>query len=264
MDIIKKYNISAKKALWQNFLVDENILNKIAEVTSITWENILEIWPGYGALTEKLLNSNPKSLTLIELDWDMVNILNDRISKNDLDIKNTEFRIENIDVLKYSPTVTDYKVIANIPYYITSPILHKFLYNVENPAKTMIILMQKDVWDKILSKKSSVLSLFIKKKCIVSQEVIVPNTCFVPAPKVQSSVLKFEYTDKYNHINDEQFLNFIKKAFTQPRKKLVNNLMQAWFEKEKILHIFNDLDILENVRWESLSLDDFINLSQKF
>ncbi len=263
-EIIKNYQIKAKKSLWQNFLVDENVLNKIATATETENENILEIGPGYWALTEKLLNSSPKSLTLIELDQDMVNILNDRISKNDLDITKTEFKIENIDVLKYTPNFWDYKVIANIPYYITSPILQKFLYDVETPAKTMVILMQKDVWDKILSDKSSVLSLFIKKKCLVSQITIVPNTCFVPPPKVQSSVLKFDYISKYEHINDKKFLDFIKKCFAQPRKKLLNNLSSFWYSKELISEIINKYSLWENIRADDLSLDQIIQIMWEF
>jgi 16S rRNA (adenine1518-N6/adenine1519-N6)-dimethyltransferase len=97
-------------------------------------------------LTSLILEKNPKSLTLVELDKDMIEILNDRIKNDDLDIKNiSKFEIVNQDVLKVEPELSDYKVIANIPYYITSPILFKFLYKVENKPREMIILMQKEV-----------------------------------------------------------------------------------------------------------------------
>jgi 16S rRNA (adenine1518-N6/adenine1519-N6)-dimethyltransferase len=101
-------------------------------------------------LTEKILQNNPEKLELIELDNDMIDILEDRINLGDLKVENTDFNINNIDILKYNPNFQDYIVIANIPYYITSPILKHFLYDVENKPKKMLILMQKDVGDKII------------------------------------------------------------------------------------------------------------------
>ena len=144
-DIIKKYNIKAKKSLWQNFLMNLWVLDEICNITNIKEQNILEVWPWFWALTQRLLECNPKSLKLVELDTDMISILNQRIDKNDLIISNTDFEINNIDILKYEPTFSDYKVIANIPYYITSPILFRFLYELKNKPTEMIILMQKEV-----------------------------------------------------------------------------------------------------------------------
>jgi len=157
-DLLKKYNIKAKKSLWQNFLVSEKILKNISEIIEIKEKNIIEVWPWFWALTQKILEKNPLSLTLVELDKKMVEILNDRIKNNDLDISKTKkFLIENIDVLKFFPEEKNYSIIANIPYYITSPILRHFLYDTKNIPEKMVILMQKDVWEKILntySKKS--------------------------------------------------------------------------------------------------------------
>lgn len=166
LEILRKYWIKAKKSLWQNFLVNKNIVEEIAWVIDVKWQNIVEVWPGYWALTEKLLEKKPKSLNLVELDPDMIEILEKRIEAWDFDLDWVEFKINNIDVLKYEPEFKKYSVIANIPYYITSPILRHFLYDIEKIPEKMLILMQKDVWDKILWKgknKSSVLSLFIEK-----------------------------------------------------------------------------------------------------
>lgn len=259
-EIIKKYNIKAKKSLWQNFLMDENILSWIVGITTINNENILEVWPWFWALTQMLLNWSPKSLKLVELDTDMIDILNKRISSKDLDISKTDFEINNIDVLKYEPTFTKYKVIANIPYYITSPILFRFLYELKNNPLEMIILMQKEVWDRIVSKKSSVLSLFVQKKCTVFQEIFVPANCFSPPPKVDSTVLHFIYDDKYREVDDKLFLDFIKKAFSQPRKKLVKNLSIAWFDTSKINEFFNEKQLNPDSRPEDLWVQDFIDL----
>ncbi len=271
--IFKEYKIKAKKSLWQNFLVNENIVEEIANSININWKNIIEVWPGYGALTQKLLEKNPNSLTLIELDNDMIDILNDRIKKSDLKVWNINFKIKNIDVLKYSPEFENYFVIANIPYYITSPILRHFLYDVEKKPEKMLILMQKDVGDKIIKgqlkeekitkknkNKTSVLSLFIAKKAKVKELLFVWKQNFIPAPKVESSVLLFEKHNLYNDIDDKKFLEFIKKWFSEPRKKLIKNLLKAWFDKQKLLDFFDKFGFNQQVRPEDLNLDEWILL----
>ena len=256
-DIIKKYNIKAKKSLWQNFLMDENILNFISAITNISWENIIEVWPWFWALTNKLISQKPKSLTLVELDQFMINILNDRLNNWDFDIENIDFNILNNDILKYSPTFDNYKIIANIPYYITSPILFRFLYDVEKLPNEMVILMQKEVWEKILSDKSSVLSLFIKRKCEVKKEIIVPKTSFEPSPKVDSIVLSFKLKQNFSKTNQKEFLSFIKASFSNPRKKMINNLWQFGYNKNQILDILLSIWYNENTRSEELKIQDF-------
>lgn len=267
LEILKKYNIKAKKSLWQNFLVNENIVNEISEVIEVTWKNIIEVWPGYWALTEKLINKKPKSLNLVELDREMIDILNRRIDKGDFVLDWIDFKINNIDVLKYIPSFSNYSVIANIPYYITSPILRHFLYDVENKPESMVILMQKDVWDKILWKwkeKTSVLSLFVAKKCNVSEELFVWKENFIPAPKVESSVLLFETHNLYNHINDKEFMDFIKKWFSEPRKKLSKNLLKYWYDKDLIIQVFSKYSIWDNTRWEDINIATWCNLFLEF
>lgn len=265
-EILKKYSIRAKKALGQNFLVDDNIVEEIAQSVTVEWKNIVEVGPGYWALTEKLLKQEPSHLDLVELDTDMIEILNDRTNNGDFHVNNTQFKINNIDVLKYEPSFDTYDVIANIPYYITSPILRHFLYDVENKPENMVILMQDDVWEKILGKwknKSSVLSLFIEKKCYVSEVIKVPKECFVPAPKVESSVLLFEKHNDFWDTDDEQFLKIIKKGFWEPRKKLSKNLIKGWYSKEKISEVFIKLELWENIRWEDLNIDEWIALTKE-
>lgn len=272
-EILKKYWIKAKKSLGQNFLIDENILDKIASTLDIAEKNVLEIWPWYWALTEKLLELKPKSLHLVELDKEMIEILEKRKENWELNVVSVDFQIFNKDVLKFEPKFEDeeYYVIANIPYYITSPILQKFLYKIENKPEKMLILMQKDVGDKILQgqnnmnkkNKSSVLSLFIAKKSYVKEIVKVPAKCFVPAPKVESSVLLFETHDNYRETDDLKFLEFIKVWFQEPRKKLVNNLSKWWYEKSNLLKIFDDLWFKEDIRGEDLSIDEWVEVYRK-
>lgn len=263
MNIIKKYWILAKKSLGQNFLVNDKIVEEISDIIEVEWKNIVEVWPGYWALTEKLLNKKPSSLNLVELDKDMITILEDRKSNWDFNLENIDFNINNIDVLKYESEFKKYSVIANIPYYITSPILRHFLYNIENKPEKMVILMQKDVGDKILWKgknKSSVLSLFIEKKCLVSEVLFVWKENFKPAPKIESSVLLFEVHDKYKDLNDDRFLKIIKAWFSEPRKKLIKNLVKWWINKDKLIEVFNELWIWESIRWEDLNIETWVQL----
>lgn len=259
-DIIKKYRIFAKKSLGQNFLVDENILKNISDIVSVEWNNIIEVGPWYGALTEYLLHATPKSLHLVELDRDMIEILEDRVHIWELQNWKVDFKIHTIDVLDFTPEFQDYSVIANIPYYITSPILRHFLYGLKNTPKSMVILMQKDVGDKILGKwknKSSVLSLFVEKKCRVTERIFVPKESFIPQPKIESSVLLFEVHGDYNAIDDNTFLEIIKKWFLAPRKKLIKNLVSWGFEKNKIEVLFHMKGWDENLRWEDLSINEW-------
>lgn len=263
MNLIEKYNIRAKKALWQNFLVNEDILNEISYIININWENIIEVWPGYWALTDKILEQKPNSLHLVELDDKMIKVLDDRTDNWDFNITDIDFEVFHQDILEFEPKFDNYSVIANIPYYITSPILRRFLYDLNNIPKNMVILMQKDVWDKILWKgknKSSVLSLFIEKKCVVSEVLFVWKENFVPPPKVESSVLLFESHSNYINTPDDNFLKVIKAWFIEPRKKLVKNLVKGLYDKEKIIDFFQQNNLGENTRWEDLDIDTWIKL----
>lgn len=263
LEILNKYKIKAKKGLGQNFLVNENAIDEIANTIEIEWKNIIEVWPGYGALTEKLIEWKPKSLNLIELDQDMIKILNDRVDNWDLDIWSIDFNITRKDILKYVPEIKDYSVIANIPYYITSPILRHFLYNVENKPTDMVILMQKEVAEKIMlnfKNKSSVISLMIEKKSDVSYVLDVPKDFFVPSPKIDSAVLLFNYNNKFENIDDNKFLKIIKIWFAASRKMLIKNFVNGWYEKDYIINIFNDLWIDQKVRWEDLNIAEWCEL----
>lgn len=269
LEIIKKYKIKAKKSLWQNFLINDEILDNIAETLEIENKNIIEVWPWYGALTEKILKKNPEKLTLIELDREMIEILEKRIENKDF-LNPEKIFIKNIDVLKYFSEDEKYFVIANIPYYITSPILRHFLYDVENIPNSMLILMQKEVWDKIIlgqewkKIKTSVLSLFVAKKCKVREVIFVGKENFSPAPKVESSVLLFEKHNDFSDLDDKIFFEFIKKAFVEPRKKLINNLSKAWFDKEFLKKFFEEKNISENIRPEDLEIGEWCDFIRDF
>jgi 16S rRNA (adenine1518-N6/adenine1519-N6)-dimethyltransferase len=135
--------IHAKKSLGQNFLIDASALTDIASGLEITGKHIIEVGPGYGALTDYIIPESPLSLDLVELDRDMIEILEKKYNINTL-------TIHHIDILHFTPLYERYSVIANIPYYITSPILFHFLYDLENQPNEMIIMMQEEVGEKIL------------------------------------------------------------------------------------------------------------------
>jgi 16S rRNA (adenine1518-N6/adenine1519-N6)-dimethyltransferase len=266
--------IKAKKSLGQNFLIDQDILHTIADYFDVNWGHILEVGPGYGALTEYLIQKKPNSLHLVELDTDMVMILESRVWKKELKTQWIDFHIFHQDILKFQSTFEQYFVIANIPYYITSPILTHFLYDVPNTPQKMLILMQREVGERILEwqitnekwkikkTKSSVLSLMIAKKCFTEKVIPVPKMAFKPAPKVDSIVIAFESHDIFSHIDDNKFLDFIKICFKEPRKKLQNNLLKWGFQKEYIHISFEKLGLSEVVRAEELSVNEMIDLME--
>ncbi len=266
LEIIQKYAIRAKKALGQNFLVDEDITRKISEGIDIMWSDIVEVGPGYWVLTEQLLAKKPHSLHLVELDKDMIEILESRISEGELQSEGIDFQLHKQDVLEHTPIFQEYHVIANIPYYITSPILRHFLYDIDNTPKSMLILMQQDVGDRILQKhknKSSVLSLIVQKKCIVTERLLVPKESFIPIPKVESSVLLFETHNDYQEIDDAVFLRLIKLWFSQARKKLIKNLINWWCDAGKIQPFFEKNKLSENIRAEDLDIEKWCELSTR-
>lgn len=268
MNLLKKYNINPNKSLGQNFLINEDILNNISRIIEIRDNTIIEVWPWYWALTEKLIQQKPQNLILVELDKKMIWILNDRINNWELANNYTKIIIDNVDILKYSPNFSNYSVIANIPYYITSPILTHFFYN-EFPPQEMVILMQKDVWDKIRKvnwNKNSVLSLMCEMACDEIKEVIKvwPNN-FIPAPKIDSSVIYFKLKKSINLVETDMLLKIIKTWFSEKRKKLFSNLTKKWaFESSKLTEIFEKYSINQNARAEELSLDDWRNLIKNF
>ncbi len=267
MSIQKTYNIIAKKSLGQNFLKDESILDQILAASHITGKHVIEVWPWYGALSEKIVQKSPSNFDMLELDSRLVAVLKDRIEKENWHQYTKDIQIYAWDVLDfYDVPEYKYHIIANIPYYITSPILRHFLYNQKNIAETLTILMQKDVADKIIKQfhhkkaKSSVIWLLLAKKMHIKKVCDVPAEAFDPIPKVQSSVLHFEKHTFFTDIDDQLYTEFIKKAFCEPRKKMLSNLVKNSYEKNMLEKVFWSKNISLQARAEDLSVDDFCEL----
>ena len=266
------YQISAKKKLGQNFLTDENKLQIIAQAHPLAGKNVIEVWPGYGALTEYILQEHPTSLDLVELDRDMIAILEDRLdpaSTYPLVAEWSTVQILHKDVLKLEQIPEKSIIVANIPYYITSPILTHFLMHLHSHVDAMVIMMQREVAEKILAKKwkHSYLSISCHLFCReISLVTNVPASSFVPAPKVDSSVLLFTTAG----LNDEELiykqkiLQLASHGFKEPRKKMISNLAKyGKWEKSELLKILNQLGLNENLRAEDLSVKNWDDLYQK-
>jgi 16S rRNA (adenine1518-N6/adenine1519-N6)-dimethyltransferase len=255
-----------KKSLGQHWLYNREILNEIALIASgeasegsaydfaekTGVETCLEIGPGLGTLTASLLKRF-KRVIAVEFDENLAN----NLPKS---FPGTSLEVVNEDILKYdfSSIKEPYVVVGNIPYYITSPIIEKVL-TVANLPKRVVLLIQKEVAERILDEKESVLSLFVKNRAKVFPGPVVLKEEFTPPPKVDSQVIILE--PKAPEVSEDVFV-LIRKGFLAPRKKLVSNLKSMW-PKERLEEIFSELEIDLNARPADLHLSDWQNLYQK-
>lgn len=263
VQILKRYNIKPSKKLGQNFLIDKGVLKKIIHAANLNSDDIvLEIGPGLGVLTIELAK-RVKKVIAIEKDRRMCEILK-KVLKN---YKNVEIINKDILDVGYSTSlprscgadIKHYKLVANLPYYITSPVIRKFL-ETNPPAggkpKLMILMVQKEVGQRICAKsKMSLLSVavqFYSKPEIISY---VSKKSFYPQPKVDSAIIKI--TPKpIPKINTKKFFNLVKKGFSSKRKMLKNNLRI----NESILE---ELRLNPKIRAENLSIQDWLKLFHK-
>ncbi len=216
--------------------------------------------PGYGALTDHLLASSPQRLDLVELDRDMIAILKDRYQDNPI------LTLHECDILTFTPTHFPYIIIANIPYYITSPILFYFLYTLPESPQSMVIMMQKEVGEKILAyqkkkPQSSYLSLAMQQACEHIEMVrLVGKESFNPIPKVDSIVLRFISRKSRDQVIEQQMLTLWNQAFTHPRKTLISNLLSHGYARGPIEMILSRVGYDSRVRAESIALQDWYTI----
>ena len=266
--LLKKYDIYPSKRLGQNFLIDKGVFQKIIKAAGLSKNDIvLEIGPGIGNLTLELAKE-VKKVVAIEKDKKMCEALKEVL--NDLDIKNVE--IINQDILKintkYKTLNTKYKLVANLPYYITSPIIRKFL-EMKNQPKEMILMVQKEVAKRICAKppKMSILAVsvqFYAKPKIIS---FVSKKSFWPQPKVDSAIIKITPCRPAHAIgvNPLLFFKIVKAGFSHPRKQLINNLSKGLkIEKEKARNWLLKNKIQPSQRAETLILKDWLNLTNSY
>lgn len=267
---IKNYDFRVKKKYGQNFLTDSAILNRIVDSVGLTKEDaVIEIGPGLGALTELLCNQAGFVLAY-EIDQDLLPIL-------EMNLNATNYRILLKDILKadvqqdIDTYLKEYKniyVVANLPYYITTPILTGLLSK-NLPIKRYVMMMQLEVANRICgkpdTKEYNALSVWIEYRAKATKLFSVPRTVFVPAPNVDSAVVGLETYEELPipALDEELFSKLIKQCFTQRRKTLYNNLCLA-YDKSLVLNMLTELGISPSIRAEVLSLSDFVRMSNYF
>lgn len=258
----------AKKSLGQNFLKSKSALTTIIETANPNTDDvILEIGPGKGALTEKLLSFSGKVIA-VEKDDALFEFLSEKFNH---EIKEKNLDLIHGDILDFDQSVFGfyknhgYKIVANIPYNITGQIIRKFLTGTPKPS-SMVLLVQKEVSDRIVARdgKESLLSLSVKLYGTPKYIKKVPARDFSPAPKVDSAILHIKdiQSPQLTSKEEEVFFEVLHAGFSHKRKILIGNLSQK-YSKEKILTLFSTLGLNEKIRAEDLSLKDWLELAKK-
>ena len=273
--ILHKYKIQANKSLGQNFLVDDNVIDEIIRSSNIDKQDlIIEIGPGLGVLTNRLLKE-ANNVIAVELDKRMVNILQDRFILNINDQAESKLEIINEDILKINlneiiaekrkqTEIKNVKIVANLPYYISTPIIMKLLEN-RLDIDEIIVMVQKEVAETLTAKTATrlagAITYAVEYYSDATSIIKVPKESFVPSPKVESEVIKLKVRKgKKIQVKDEKLLfNIISKSFMQRRKTLSNVLINnnIMHSKEDVKNMWKELEIDENVRGESLTLEQF-------
>ena len=262
-------NYHQKKRFGQHWLVNKKILEKIKEVAELNENDfILEIGPGKGALTSKLLDSGIRKLHAIELDMDLIEFLNDRFKNNKkFSLQQGDILTTNLDLINNKIT----KVVANIPYNITGPILDIFVGRLglirEYHYKKIIFLMQKDVVDRILSKEGSnsagALSVRMQLLSKIKKICDVEPSSFNPPPKVFSSLVVFEplKTELRLDITSEKYIDKLLRISFNSRRKMLRNTLKSILSNKEINKLSESSKICFNLRPQDLSINQWINLA---
>ncbi len=264
-DIVNKYGFKFTKSLGQNFLTDDNVLKDIVYGAEISKEDyVIEIGPGVGTLTKELLKK-AKKVTSIELDDKLIPILQEELKEYD------NFELIHKDALKvnYNELIGDeqsVKVVANLPYYVTTPIIVNLL-NSDYNFKSLTIMIQKEVAERIdaehSTKEYGAFSLLVQYYCNTKIIRRVPPSCFIPSPKVDSIVIRLDKLNKPPvDVEDEKlFFNIIRQSFNMRRKTLWNGMKNLSMDKEKLQRAFEKAGIDPNRRGETLTIQEFATLS---
>ena len=264
-EITDLYSFRFSKSLGQNFLVDKNFVDKIVAAADVSGKNVIEIGPGIGTITYEMAKV-AKKVVAIEIDDNLIPIIEENMAEFD------NFDLIHEDILKadLEKIVAEefagesFKVVSNLPYYITTPIIEKLVTS-NLPCTDMTIMVQKEVADRMLAtekdKEYSSLSVFVKYYSDAKKVTNVPKSVFMPQPKIDSTVLKLELRKYTDDVDEAKLFSLIHAGFNKRRKTILNSLSDA-VEKEKLRLAFEKLGIKNNLRAENLSLDDFINLAK--
>jgi dimethyladenosine transferase len=265
-EIIDFYDFSFKKSLGQNFLIDKNFVDKIVESADIENQNVLEIGPGIGTITYEMAKT-AKKVVAIEIDQSLMPILDQNLEEFD------NAKVINEDILKVDLknlveeefNGESFKVVSNLPYYITTPIIEK-LITTGLPCNDMTIMVQKEVAERMVAgekdKEYSSLSVFIKFYTDAKVIVNLPKSVFMPQPKIDSTILNLKLRIYDNNVNEDTLFKLVRAGFNKRRKTILNSMSDV-VSKDNLREAFMNLDIKENLRAENLSIDDYIRLANE-
>ncbi len=266
-ELVKKYNFKFSKSLGQNFLIDDSVLNDIVSGADVNDEDlVIEIGPGVGTLTAHLLNK-AKKVVSIELDSDLIPILTEELGSN------PNFSLIHKDALKvdFNEIIGDeksVKLVANLPYYVTTPIIVKLLKD-RYKFKSLTIMIQKEVAERIDAepncKEYGSLSLLVQYYCNTKIIRKVAPSSFIPRPKVESIVIRLDRLDEPKvKVKDETLMfEIIRSSFNMRRKTLWNGVKNIGLNKEDLQKAFEEAGIDPKRRGETLSLEEFAKLSDR-
>lgn len=267
-EVLKKNNFKFNKQFGQNFITDQNLLQSIVFDANISSEDIVvEIGPGAGTLTQEIAKK-AKNVYSYEIDKNLIPVLEETL-KN---YPNTKVILKDIqkvgdkelyDLLEGK----EYKVVANLPYYITTPIIMKFIES-NYPPKSITVMVQKEVAERLKSNAPTsdigAISLSIALYGDVEMTRVVSRKMFMPEPNVDSAVIRIDMTNKFDSVNKEAVKKVIKAAFIMRRKTFLNNMINSFkCSKDQIKEILRELDLDENVRGEAIPIEKYIQITEK-
>ncbi|QAA30687.1 16S rRNA (adenine(1518)-N(6)/adenine(1519)-N(6))-dimethyltransferase RsmA [Clostridium manihotivorum] len=264
-ELVKKYNFKFTKSLGQNFLVDDSVLEDIVNGAEVTEEDVvIEIGPGVGTLTAQLLKK-AKKVIAIELDDELVPILQNELGEN------PNFQLIHKDALKvdFNELIGDeksVKLVANLPYYVTTPIIVRLLNEGYN-FKSLTVMIQKEVAERINSepncKEYGSISVLVQYYCDTNIIRYVSPNCFIPRPKVESVVIRLDRLEKprVELRSEKLFFDVVRSSFNMRRKTLWNAVKSIGLPKENMERAFESSGIDQKRRGETLSIEEFAALS---
>lgn len=271
--IMRTYGLQVKKSLGQNFLTDQNVLHNIVFTADISQEdNVIEIGPGIGALTEYLARAAHKVLAF-EIDDRLLPILDETLADYDnIDIVNQDILKVDLPAMIQEHLEPDrpLKLVANLPYYITTPILMNLLAG-DVRFENIVVMMQKEVADRLAAepgtKAYGALTIAVQYRMAAEMAMVVPRTVFVPSPNVDSAIVKLTALPPRTHLpfDEDAFFKVVKAGFAHRRKNLWNNLQSLFGKlpetKEAIQKALDTAEIDPKIRAERLTVDEFITLT---
>lgn len=272
--ILRKHRVSPKKYLGQNFLTNEGVVKRVADAAHIQPDDlVLEIGPGLGTLTKELAQ-RAKLVIAVEKDQNMVQILNETLadSKNvkvlygDILKTNFQFLISNFQTSSKTQIPKRYKLVSNLPYYITAPVIRKFL-EAERKPESLTLMVQKEVAQRICAKPPNMNLLAVSVQFYAKPRLLfsVGRAAFWPQPEVDAAILEVTPALEKPQVDPKNFFHVVKTGFKQPRKQLLNNLSKGLnLPRERVEQWLHKNQVEPTQRAQTLSIQDWTNLTVSF